>query len=287
MTLATIRLGWRIQRSEFFWALAIIVALALGIAVTSVGMQSILAEDPVCAADLNQPACTGVIRRVAGWEQTLGSLVMLLWAVPIVLGSVVGVGVTAGELERGTARWSWALSRSRAHWLLVRVVPAALAVVALLSMLAFVAELGVRSRIGSADPGFNDYQLRSLLLPMRGLLSFVIGLFVGLGIGRSLPAVLVAMALGAAATMGHLLVAETWQLVEATFVTINDPALATNSPMIVGTRAPFAGAQGDGLLIIPASAFWTWVLREAALMAIAIGAVLLFVRSLVDHRSPS
>ncbi len=286
MTLATVRLGWRIQRSELLWVLAIVVAIALGIAVTSVGMQSILAQDPVCAADLNQASCTGLIRQVAGWEQTLGTLVMLLWVVSIVLGSVVGVGVTAGELERGTARWSWALSRSRAHWLVVRVVPAALAVAVLLSMLAFVAELGVRARLGSADAGFNDYQLRSLLLPMRGLLAFAIGLVVGLGLGRSLPAVLIAIGFGAAVTMGHLLIAETWQVLEATFVTLDDLALTTNHPMIVGTRAPFPGAQGDGLLIIPATAYWSWVLREVVLLAVAIGVVSILVRGLVDRQSP-
>lgn len=287
MALATVRLGWRIQRSELLWAFAIVITLALGIAVTSIGMQSILAQDPTCAADLNHPACTGLIQRVAGWEQTLGSLVSLLWVVPIVLGSVVGVGITAGELEHGTARWSWALSRSRRRWLAVRVIPAAIAVFLLLSLVAVAAELGVRSRIGSTDPGFVDYQLRSFLVPMRGLLAFVIGLFVGVALGRSLPAVLVAMALGAGATVGHLLVAETWQMVEATFVTLDELGRAANNPMIVGTRSPFAGAGGDGLLVIPAPGFWTWILREAGLMAIAIGAVVLFVRSLVDHRSPS
>lgn len=286
MTLATARLGWRIQRSELRWTMAIVVAIALGIAVTSVGMQNILAQDPACAADLNQAGCTGVQRQVAGWEQTLGTFVTLLWVLPIVLGAVIGVGVTAGELERGTARWTWVLSRSRAHWLLVRVVPAAFAIVVILSVLALVAEFGTRSRLGTADAGFIEYQLRSLLLPMRGLLAFVIGLLVGLGLGRSLPAVLIAIGLGAAATMGHLVVAETWQLVEATFVTLDDSALDTNFPMIVGTRAPFPTAQGDGLLIIPATAYWTWVLREVALMAIAIGGIAIFVRTLVDRRTP-
>ncbi len=40
-------------------------------------------------------------------------------------------------------------------------------------------------------------------------------------------------------------------------------------------------------IAVTSSAFWTWVLREAALLAIAVGAVALFARSLVGHRSPS
>ncbi len=121
---------------------------------------------------------------------------------------------------------------------------------------------------------------------MRGLLAFAIGLVVGLGLGRSLPAVLIAIGFGAAVTLGHLLIAETWQVLEATFVTLDDIALTTNHPMIVGTRAPFPGAQGDGLLIIPATAYWSWVLREVVLLAVAIGVVSILVGGLVDRQSP-
>jgi hypothetical protein len=211
----------------------------------------------------------------------------MLWIVPTGLGALLGVAITAGEVERGTARISWSLSRARIRWLVVRSLPVGFALVVLLTLAAGFAEAGVRTRLLTDEPGFADYQLRTALVPARGLLALAVGLAAGAIIGRVLPALLVAIAFGAALSIGMILAFDIWHVASATFVPYAQMALDPSSyPLIPGTRAGFAGPGGEGVLVIQPSAFWAWVPLEAGAMVIVATAIWALAAGFVERRSP-
>jgi len=170
--------------------------------------------------------------------------------------------------------------------MLWRVLPMAVLLVVSLAALAGFGELVTRVRLMTDDPGFYDYQVRTLILPARGLLAFGIGLAVGALIGRSVPALVVALVLAAAVTVGALVAINTWQLASATLVLLDHPSWSTSEYPLVVIRSAVTGPSGEGFPTIAVSEFWVWVLREAALLAAGIVAVCLWAFRIVERRSP-
>jgi hypothetical protein len=281
----TTRVSLRLERATIGWAAALAAVLVLGMLVAVAGMLAVVGGRD-CDVDFTGAECAGIVQAFAPWEQAGQFLIGLLWVIPTGFGALLGVAITAGEIERRSAQISWPLARSRARWLLVRVAPVALALVVLLTILAGVAELLTRERLMTDDAGFHDYQLRSLLVPVRALLGLGVGLAVGAAIGRTLPSLLVSLVLAAAMTAGAVFVIDTWHIAWATLVPMDDPSWDTAVYPLVVIQSAVSGPAGESFLTIPASDFWVWVLREAGvLMVAAIVASLTAVR-IIDRRSP-
>lgn len=283
--LHAVRLGIGTEWASIRWGAALIALLAAAMLITVASMAVVLG-DMACDADFRRPGCTFLIPAFAPWEQTAQLLIGLLWVVPTGLGALLGVAITAGEIERGAAQVSWPLARSRARWLLLRAAPVALILIVILGVAAGFAELTTRARLISDDVGFHDYQLRTALVPLRGVLAFSIGLAVGAIFGRTLPALMVALAFSAAVTVGLLGLVQAWQVGAATLVPIDQLSIDNGSYPLAPIRSAVAGPRGDSFVLIEASEFWVWVGREAALLVTAGIAALFLAMRIVQRRSP-
>jgi len=279
------RVGLAMERSSLLWGSVLIALLSAGMLVTVVGML-VVVGDLGCSADFIGSRCAGLVEQFAPWENIAQGLTGLLWVLPTGLGALLGVGITAGEIERRSAQVSWTLAASRTRWLLVRAVPVALALFLILTVAAGFAEMVARGRLMTDDAGFHDYQLRSLLVPARGLLAFTIGLGVGAVIGRTMPALLVAVVFSAASTYGLLVLIDAWHLAAAFFVRMDDPLLNSGIYPLVASSSAGPGPDPQGLLLIPPSEYWVWVLREGGLLTLASLGAALIALGVVQRRSP-
>ena len=280
-----VRVSLNVERMAIRWAAAMGALLIGGMVVAVAGMTLVIGGRG-CDVDFTSTECARVLPAFARWEHAGQFLLNLLWILPTGLGALLGAAVIAGEIDRGSAQISWPLARTRTRWMLWRVLPVALVLVLSLAALAGFAELVTRARLMTEDPGFHDYQLRSLILPARGLLAFSIGLAVGALIGRTIPALVVGVALAAAVTAGALIAINTWQLASATLVLLDDPSWSTSEYPLVVIRSAVSGPAGEGFPTIAVSEFWVWVLREAALLTAGTVAAGLAAICIVDQRSP-
>jgi hypothetical protein len=279
----TVRLALRMERATIRWGTALAAPIVAGMAVTVIGMMSVIGGMS-CDPDFTGGSCAAVVHRFAPWEQAGSALVGSMWALPVLLGSIIGVAITAGELERRTAHVSWSLSGDRRRWLLFRALPAGAFLVVVLGAGALGAELVTRARLITDDAGFIDYQLRTALVPLRGLLAFAIAIAVGAQLGRVLPALLITIAVAAAATAALGILVDAWHLGSAQFVSLAR-LVPGQYPLIVRpgeTQWP----QGQGVMQIPIGDFGKWVAIEAAAYLSLTAGIAIVADGIVAKRSP-
>ena len=151
-------------------------------------------QGPITAA---QAHCNELAK---SFFDTKGSLDMnlvqlLLLFAPLLAGIVVGAPLVAREIEQGTAPLSWALSGSRRRWLLGKV----LAGVVLLAPLMLAVGLAANVLEGALNPGldpyasFSNYLGRGVIDVFWALAAFAGTLALGSLLGRTMPAVVVAL----------------------------------------------------------------------------------------------
>ena len=151
-------------------------------------------QGPITAA---QAQCNELAK---SFFHTSGSLDMnlvqlLLLLVPLVAGIIVGAPLVAREIEQGTAPLSWALSGSRRRWLLGKV----LAGVLLLAPLMLAVGLAANVLEGALNPGpdpyasFSNYLGRGVIDVFWALAAFAGTFALGTMLGRTLPAVVLAL----------------------------------------------------------------------------------------------
>jgi hypothetical protein len=151
-------------------------------------------QGPISAA---QAHCNELAK---SFFDTKGSLDMslvqlLLLFAPLLTGIVVGAPLVAREIEQGTAPLSWALSGSRRRWLLGKV----LAGVVLLAPLMLAVGLAANVLEGALSPGLNPYASfsnylgRGVIDVFWALAAFAGTFALGTLLGRTMPAVVVAL----------------------------------------------------------------------------------------------
>jgi hypothetical protein len=151
-------------------------------------------QAPISAA---QAHCNEVAK---SFFDTKGSLDMnlvqlLLLFAPLLAGIVVGAPLVAREIEQGTAPLSWALSGSRRRWLLGKV----LAGVVLLAPLMLAVGLAANALEGALSPGlnpyasFSNYLSRGVIDVFWALAAFAGTFALGTLLGRTMPAVVLAL----------------------------------------------------------------------------------------------
>lgn len=123
-------------------------------------------------------------------------------ALPMAVGVILGAVLVAGERERGTLAFSWALAPSRAMWFAERLVPAAALVVIVGFAVSFVSYRAAAAEYPGVDlsASFRAYGSWGAIVPARGLAGLAAGALAGVALSRSIPAVLgaglLAVALG-------------------------------------------------------------------------------------------
>ena len=132
--------------------------------------------------------------------------------VPLVVGLLLGVGLVGREIEGGTAPTVWALAGSRRRWLLGRLVPILVILVALLAFIAIATELLAAARVPwqFGRPSFDDAGLHGPGVIARGVAAFGLALAVGAWSGRMLPTILISSLLALFLGIGGYFLLDTW-----------------------------------------------------------------------------
>jgi hypothetical protein len=141
------------------------------------------------------------------------SLVMTAMDVlPLLVGLLLGVGLVGGEIEGGTAPTVWALAGSRRRWLMGRLVPILVILIALLTVAAVASEMLAAAKVPwqFGRPSFDDAGRHGPGVVARGLAAFGVALAVGAWSGRMLPTILLSALLAVCLTIGGYLLLETW-----------------------------------------------------------------------------
>ena len=298
-----VRIVLRMQRFELLAVSIATLVWSLVAAFLVWQMLGLTSANPECFADFPDGShCSIVLSEFAPWEQSAQALLAIVVAAPFAIGLILGVPVVAAEIERGTAQIAWSLSRSRARWLAWRAVPLLLAGVSILMVYAIGGEFLLRGRLGFDDPGFLGFGERGTLVVLRGLMILSLAVLVGAWIGRILPALLAAAAVAGAVTFGFNAGLEAWRSTEAVVQTDRqlgrDPDLLRGLYLGQVAILPDGSVTRDrhvdrlpaqyeeGFLILPASTFWSWTVREGAvLLAITVGATFAAAQ-LVRRRRP-
>ncbi|MER6161801.1 ABC transporter permease [Streptomyces sp. NPDC001868] len=295
-TRGLIRAVLRVHRSAlWFWGLLVLLTAAALLWAAGPGVDAAWAEyraGDCASSDYCEvgPAYTLYDRAV-----TFGTAVLAV--APVLIGAWAGGALIGRELESGTARLSWTQSVTPARWLAAKLaVPAALIVsgtvlLTLLHRLLWSSDADLRRALGTRD------WFQSTTFPANGtvatacaLFGLALGVFAGLLLRRSLPA-LAAGLLGTAVltialqTNRHLLwpvetlvskTAErdwTGELVDRGFVTatgerVSDVACTDDSC----GRADAVSFYAD---FHPSSHFWPLQLVETAILLTATALLVL------------
>ena len=116
---------------------------------------------------------------------------------PFIVGILFGAPLVAKEIEQGTAPLSWALVGSRRRWLLGKMVAVILLIVPLLLVAGLAADVLQGALTPGTDPhaSFENFSFRGVMIVFWGLAALLGTVALGTLIGRTLPAVLVALVL--------------------------------------------------------------------------------------------
>lgn len=141
-----------------------------------------------------------------------GLVMTAMYAVPLVVGLLLGVGLVGREIEGGTAPTVWALAGSRRRWLVGRLVPILVILVALLAIAAIATELLAAARVPwqLGRPSFDDAGVHGPGVVARGFAAFALALAVGAWSGRMLPTILMSALLALFLGIGGHLLLERW-----------------------------------------------------------------------------
>jgi len=219
-----LRLLWRMHRWDgtFFIGGALLLAAVMML----VAWQLDASRDTVVAC-YAQPAVSfsAECRSAIEWGNLLGGAVGLLGAAatvaPFAAGIFLGAPLLSREIEHRTAPMAWSLSGSRTSWLVWRTTPLLLLLLVALLVLGQ-ASGALLETAEEAELGFRHFGMFGPVLAARGLTVFVIGVLVGLALGRVLPALLVT-ALATGALVGGLSIGRDMVMrEEAVWVAITD-----------------------------------------------------------------
>lgn len=212
--MTTIRLTLKQQLFEItVFALATLAVAIVAVVVTG-RLTALPAEIARCQ---DPPTCAALGQELFQLAPRAFPLAALSAAIPVFAGLVVGIAIIGREIERGTAWLPWSFSPSRRTWLMRRVIVLGVVVGALALIPAVTSEM----LASAANPGaylgasFRETAIRGPIIVARALAAFGLALLAGAVMGRMLPALLLAIAGIAAASVGVTLGHETWLRAEA------------------------------------------------------------------------
>jgi hypothetical protein len=229
-------------------------ALLVEVHVRTLGAPAGCLESWIASGPNDGGECGSALRE---WSEILDAGVIgALAYLPFGVGLLGGIPIVARELESRTAQTAWSLNPSRLRWLVRQLVPI---VVLLGSCLSFAA---VTTSVLEADRAVVGYspvqdlgQYGPLIVP-RAFGAFGLGLLVGTLLGRTLPALILGVAVIIALTFGVSQARETWlQAVQP--VVISETSAtggSTKVPNAVVTAVAYRAPDGKVLRLSEALA---------------------------------
>ncbi|MFG2622528.1 hypothetical protein ACGFXC_33430 [Streptomyces sp. NPDC048507] len=277
------RVTIRLHRHALWAGLALILLLLLALACGRWYVQS-LTEDLAatgCKVENTVPGCgiqvRGFLSRSLYVHRMFEYVALAMAALPLFLAAFAAGPLIARELESGTYRLQWTQASSPARWLASRL---AVPVVAVLLVLPSFALSAAWIRRGSLDTWYPVQWYDTFVYAAIGpagvgyaLLGIAFGVLAGLLVGRTVPAMAVALAaVGVVGTALVLLRPRLW------------PA-AEGRPGGAGVWQTPAAADGAGRYH-PESHFWPLHLVESAILLALAGAAVFAAFALLRRRHP-
>ncbi len=152
--LSRFRLALRIQRFEVWSCVLLVAVVGITALIVRARLEGVRAPveclTPWIFPDVAYDAtrCLPLMAAFFQIRDEEAALVMTAMDVlPLLVGLLLGVGLVGGEIEGGTAPTVWALAGSRRRWLLGRLVPILLILVALLVFAAITSDMLAAAKV--------------------------------------------------------------------------------------------------------------------------------------------
>jgi hypothetical protein len=295
MTFRGWRLAFKMQRLELLLFLAAAALLTVASLLIAHGASEARASFDACFQASGTDAGCATSPSLNDFSMWGGFTRIGAVLTPFALGLFLGVPVVAREIEGRTAGIAWTLSRSRPRWLIQRVVPLGVFVIVLSAAVGLGSELVTRTNPFAdytANPGFADYTSRGLMLPIQALVVLPVAIAVGAMVPRQLPALLLAAGATVVLFVGLRVGMDAWMTAEAEPIPMDqvessgprifDSAYRDDATGKLISMNDFYNRYGDVALPdgesdppgftqvaigIPGDLYFSWVVREAAILA--------------------
>lgn len=198
--LTATRLTYRINRFEIR---VVLIATVLSVVVSAAVIAWIRSSGYLaCMASMAGPTAACLqLEDIGAWTTRIASMSsQLVPFFPFFAGLLLGGPLIARELDKGTARLAWSLGPSRGRWYAQRVIPILLVVVSTAMIIGLVAEQLVALFAPDVDlaNSFVAFHQRGVLIASGALLVASIAVAIGSIVGRPVPTLVLALALGGA-----------------------------------------------------------------------------------------
>jgi hypothetical protein len=203
--------------------LVLLLALAARLAAFGIPASCFASSDaPSAACQKANPGDIASYLDIAGVGAPAAFLAIAAGA-PLV-GVILGLTLIAKDIELGTTEFAWSMSPSRRRWMVMRLAPVAIAIVAVGGATGLVAELleALRQPTIDAQLSFDDLGARGPIVPALTVFALGISLLVGSVVGRVLMSLLLAAAVVGLAMFGMTLLDENVLKSESVVVVVSD-----------------------------------------------------------------
>jgi len=194
--MTALRMTLRVHRFESVavaLGAAIVIGFALVVCLRLIGMGVPLAcfshAPQVADCGASQFQIDDYLSLAGAWGfYAIGAIALL----PLTAGLILGVALIGKEIDRGTTSFAWSVNPSRRRWLVARVVPVTVLLVAATLTAGLLADWLEFLRDPGTDPmtTFNHMGTRGPVVAAEALAFFGLALFLGAHFGRVLPAFL-------------------------------------------------------------------------------------------------
>ncbi|HLN06912.1 MAG TPA: ABC transporter permease subunit [Acidimicrobiales bacterium] len=128
--------AWRVQRLQFLAAAAAVLIFALWLLTTAMHEHTALTIfSQRCSGGQPAPICAILGHRYFQSQRWDSANRLILYAIPGILGVILGAPLVAREVEHGTSRVAWTQSITRTHWLAAKLLVAGLVTAAVIGLL--------------------------------------------------------------------------------------------------------------------------------------------------------
>ena len=180
----------RVQRLQFLVAVAAVVLFACWLVLTGTHDQAAWTAlvHGGCLRNTGPPStlqCNLLWIRFGGTDQWTLANLLILYAIPGLVGVVFGAPLVALEIERGTNRFVWTQSITRTHWLAVKLLVGGLFTAAIMGALVPLAEWWTGAAQTGAQISPKTFDVVGFAPIGYGLFAFLLGAALGALIRRS------------------------------------------------------------------------------------------------------
>ncbi|HEY7207237.1 MAG TPA: hypothetical protein VH416_03265 [Gaiellaceae bacterium] len=201
---------WRQHRLQLLVAVSLLGAVAVSALVSGVPILAAYHRDALasCLPPATRSGCDLIVRHFQSQYGGSVEVARYLVLLPAFVGLFVGAPLLAREFEHGTYRLAWTQTVSRQRWLLSKTMLLALGTVVLAGVLSAIAAWWRKpfdSLGGRMTP--SGFEIQGLVVPAYALFALAAGIFAGVLLRRTLPAMSLTLVLfvGARVVVGRFL----------------------------------------------------------------------------------